>query len=348
MNIAEAIPPLVRLNAWARSPYEALLDMSSAAQAVYTMKRKVILAAIDGGQCAIRIVSVERPCKTCRGTGQYEGHNNYDYDDTWYDDCRRCSATGKVILKFAETEILGARFHNPQNKADFLRPLNLDWDKCESTDWTPEQPGRALSRWEVIVALNELERAIFWPRRIRYQPNYYMQVMSYPLNFGRISDCFVCGRFHAGPGEFDRRMYSEVYGQKIHRPAMNWTQCICRDCERKADRWPRQWPATLQNPRHDRGMWISESPAWPMNAPLHPWAETEVVREWLARRGIAIGEIPPSDYGWRRDTGEMVEVIGHAGGRSQVKFVSDSFRYGAQEIIPTRLLSGFPIRRLTA
>lgn len=201
----------------------------------------------------------------------------------------------------------------------------------------------------MIVALNELERAVFYPRRIRYQPNYYMQVMSYPLNFGRISDCFVCGRFHVGPGmSGDRRMYSEVYGQKIHRPAMNWTQCICRDCERKADRWPRQWPANLQNPRHDRGMWISELPAWPMTAPLHPWAETEVVREWLARRGIVVGEVPPSDYGWRRDTGEMVEVIGHVDGRSQIEYASSTFRYKATDIIPTNLLSGWPIKRLEA
>lgn len=132
MTLSDAIPPLVRLNAWARSPFEQLHDMTGAQSAVYAMKRKTILAAIEAGQCEIRIVSVTRPCKTCCGTGQFERHSRYDYEETWCEDCRRCGATGNVVLKFAETRLPGGTFHTPSNRADFLRPLNLDWEKCES------------------------------------------------------------------------------------------------------------------------------------------------------------------------------------------------------------------------
>lgn len=342
MNLAEAIPPLVKLNAWARSPYEAKLDMHNAADAVYAMKRKCILAAIDSGQCETRIVSVERKCKTCGGTGMFKHYDRYDYDYWEGEDCRRCNSTGNVVLRFAETKVLGASFHTPRPKADFLAPLRLDWEKCESTDWTPEQPGRPLSRWEMIVAINELERAIFWPQRIHWKPDYYLNVYAYSIHFGHVTECFVCGH----PSSGDR--YSQHYGQDIYRPAMRWRQSVCDSCDEKARRWPRQWPANIQNPRHDRGKWISELPSWPMNAPMHPWAETEVVREWLARRGIVIGEVPPSDYCFMRDTGEMIEIIGHVDGVSQVKFVHDSFRHSAQDIVPTSLISGYPQRRLTA
>lgn len=342
LNLADAIPPLQRLNSWARSDYAGLLDMHTAQQAVYQMKRIAILAAIEAGQCEIRIVSVERSCKTCDGTGMFKRFSRYEEDEWDPEDCRRCNHTGKVTLRFAETKLPGATFHTPRPRADFLAHLKLDWENCESTDWTPEQPGRAMTNWEVIVALNELERALFYPKLIRWQPNSWLHSFGYSIHFGFNRECFVCGREAVG------NRYSQKYGQDIYRPGMRWRQSVCESCELKANRWPRQWPANIQNPRHERGMWLSELPAWPMNVPLHPMAETEVVREWLARRGIVVGLVPPEDCGFIADSGELVHVVGHANGRSIFQYASQNWRQDVYDSVPSEMLRGWPNRRLTA
>jgi hypothetical protein len=134
MNLKSAINAIAPLNAWARCDYEEALGMQHARSAVYAMKERVITQALEQGECKLRIVQVERPCKVCEGTGLYKRHDPFDEDYYEYEDCRRCQATGKVTLQFAEASILGAKFHMPRPKADFLQPSRLDWDKAEETD----------------------------------------------------------------------------------------------------------------------------------------------------------------------------------------------------------------------
>lgn len=103
----------------------------------------------------------------------------------------------------------------------------------------------------------------------------------------------------------------------IYRPGLLWKQAVCDSCEYRASKWPRQWPANLS----DCGQWIIKHPKWVICAPLHPLADTDVVKEWLARRGIVIGLIPPGDYGWYRES--FVEVVAQRNGSSIIR-VSDT------------------------
>lgn len=118
-QILEAITPLSHLNRWARTTYEHRRDMYGATGAVYAMKNLVIRAALDERICSLRMVQVERPCKVCEGTGVYECLG-YDGELEYYDDCRRCNSTGKVILRFAETTIESVKWHTPRPNSEAL------------------------------------------------------------------------------------------------------------------------------------------------------------------------------------------------------------------------------------
>ena len=142
-QILEAITPLSKLNRWARTPYEHRRDMYSAASAIYHMKNRVIRAALDEGICSLRMVQVERPCKVCKGTGVYK-RIGYDGEHEYYDDCRRCNSNGKVILRFAEATIESVKWHTPRPNSEALKLDPAMWEKCEATDWEPEQPGEEL------------------------------------------------------------------------------------------------------------------------------------------------------------------------------------------------------------
>jgi len=289
MNLESAINTIIPLNAWARCDYEEALDMAYAQSAVYAMKERVIIEALKQGHCKLRIVEVERLCKVCKGTGMYERHDPWDDDSYYeYEDCRCCRATGKVTLRFAETTILTAKFHTPRPKAAFLGPIGLDWDKAEETDWSPEQPARILKRTELIGLLNQAERAIFGETLLLHWHDGWhgRNVFEYSLNLGYYDNCFVCGREHA-------LTPFATFGTDIYRPGLEWQQAICGDCEYRAERWPRQWPANL-NANWDRGRWITEYPKWAMSCPLPELAHSWDVTEWLARRGIVIGRIPPA------------------------------------------------------
>jgi len=304
MNLELALKPLSILNAWCRTPYEQMHDMWEARSAIYAMKQIVIREAIAQGVCTTRIVAVERPCKTCKGTGMYEWRDWNDEYNVDYQDCRRCGATGKVTLRFAETRILGFTFHTPRPKAAFLAGLRLDWERTEQTDWTPEQPGRPLELREIITLLNELERAVCDGKMLRWRAEWRGSVFDYYLNFGPQLECFVCGR--PARSRLD-------YGRDVYRPGLKWQQHICDACESRAQRWPKQWPSTF----YTWGQWITEHPPWGMRVPLPSFAENEVVREWLARRGIVIGRIPPTDHGYWRE--HSVEVIAHRNGSSIIR-----------------------------
>ena len=109
-QILEALPAIATLNSFARVPYEQRVDMTDARTAIYAMKHRLIRHAIDLGLCKIRLVAVERDCKTCRGTGTYIWQDWNDEDHQEYQDCRRCAGTpGRVTLRFVETDIAGER-----------------------------------------------------------------------------------------------------------------------------------------------------------------------------------------------------------------------------------------------
>jgi hypothetical protein len=317
-QIIEALSPVSKLNSFARVEYEQRRDMTDCRVAIYAMKHRLIREAIDLGICTVRIVAVERPCKTCKGTGTYVWQDWNDENHQEYETCRRCAGTpGTVILRFVETDIAGMRWHTPRPKADFLAHLRLDWENCKSTGWLPEQPGRPLTGRELNVTLNEAERVIFAGKLLRWHNGWRGSVYDYSLNFGMIEECFVCGRNPA------RRQsgFNWPNSRDVFRPGMRWSQCVCPECADKADRWPRQWPANLM-PHHNRGRWIDECPRWTMNAPWPLEAQSDVVQEWLARRGIRIGYPVPGNVGvcYMAGTEEWLDLVAIRGDDAFVKF----------------------------
>lgn len=309
MNLESALTALVPLNAWARCDYEQALGMDRARQAVYAMKRRVISAALDQGTCKLRVVQVERPCKTCKETGTYEWHDWHDEYNVDYQACRRCGATGKVKLRFLESDICGVKWHTPSNRLEpaYLSTLKLDWNRPEDTDWTPEQPARILERVELIGLLNAAERVVFEGKLLRWHNGWRGSVHEYSLHLGYYNHCFVCGR------EYVITRWS--FGREIFRPGLKWEQRVCDECESRASRWPRQWPANL----YAWGQWITEHPRWAMCCPLPDLAHSWDVTEWLARRGIVIGRIPPTEHGYWKDA--FVEVAAHRNGSSVIRVI---------------------------
>ena len=335
-QILDAIPPLFHLNQWARSSFEYRYEMSRATEAIYWMKQLVIKEAIREGLCWLRLVQVERPCKTCQGTGIFKRWDRYDGEYYDLEDCRRCGASGKVTLKFVETTICGVRWHTPRPKAEFMHMDSSIWDCCALTDWEPEQPGKEIGRVQLIQLLNEAERAICGQRII---PNYESQAcpLAYNLHFGTVLTCFVCG--YRAQKKWD-------YAPEIYRPGMRWKQAVCDECRIRALRWPRSWPARLFFDH--RGRWNfdpQDVDAWKSRVPLPPEAQSEVVNEWLGRRGIVVGQIPPSDYGWVLPADVFVEVVAHKNGRTCVRIVDSKHcafapLYNRCLIVDTAALTG--------
>lgn len=89
-KLLSILPPLARLNSWARVPYDQQLDMHEMARRIYRWKNLAIGAAIKLGMAALRIVAVERPCKTCKGT------DTYVWQD-WNDDGTRRDPNGSTV-----------------------------------------------------------------------------------------------------------------------------------------------------------------------------------------------------------------------------------------------------------
>jgi hypothetical protein len=278
--IHQVLAPLSRLNAWARLPYEQKLDMHEAAAAIYRYKRTVLAEAIRAGIAQLRIVAVERPCKTCdpQCPGQFK---RFGYEDEyWHEDCRRCNATGRVTLRFVESNIDGFKWHTPRPKWDLSGLEDSAWENCELTEWTPEQPGAPLERIELIGLLNQIESVIFQGRTIPHfsWPRYYHQP-DYSLHLGEITRCWVCG---ADPARTEYK-----WGHEIYRPGFRWKQRICEGCDVRAYSAPPAWPANLDprwrmDERRRRGSW----PAWQDCCPLPDIASGPEVTAWLSRRGI--------------------------------------------------------------
>lgn len=302
-DILAILPPLKALNSWARLPHAERMDMDCNS-AIYWLKNRVIKRAVELGMASIRIVGVERPCKTCKGTGTYTWVDWNDEDNVDYQDCRRCGHTGRVLLRFAETTIAGVRFHTPRPHGAFLPIHPADWEKYESTDWEPEKPGKPLTRPALFRALNEAERIFAGGKLIRWDMGPWRNPMAYHLMLGEVRECFVCGaQGQPTPGS------TWLYTHTVYRPGLLWKQFICdrnaSNCAERAMRFPRQWPASLYRERCG-GRWNDDTYPWKERCPLPSLAHEPYVEEWMARRGIVHGFVPPGEYGFWR--GQFVEV----------------------------------------
>jgi len=306
-QIHEILTPLSKLNSWVRASWDAKFDMHDAEAAVYLMKNRTIQYALALGIAKLRIVAVERPCKVCQGTGQYKWVNWHNEYDCHYEDCRRCATSGRVILKFAESTIENVRWHTPRPRAGFLPALN--WDACERTDWEPEQPGAQLLRGEIIKLLNEAERYFVGDKLIPLaEGGLWRNPFGYSLHLEEVRTCFVCDR----PANTQWN-----FGHPIYCPGIIWKQWICERCRSRALRYPKAWPANLN--RHGRGMYCVGG--WEDHVPMHDAAQSEIVREWLRRRGIVQGCIPPGGYAFL-PAGEFVQVKAIRNGTAFVRGVT--------------------------
>ncbi len=302
-ELVSTLPAMARLNNWCRVPFDQKLGMHDAERWIYAYKRFVIGAAIRLGMAALRLVAVERPCKTCKGTGLYEWVNWHDEDDVRFEDCRRCGATGKVLLRFVQSTIDGIRWHTPRPRWDLGVFTEAEWEALSSTttDWEPEQPGQPMERLDLIRALNEVERTLYAGRLIRrrFGSGYYS------LDLGKILDCAFCGAPCSGH-------YPECTW-RIVRPGMLFERAVCTRChDRAAWRdWPLVWPANLHWPRERDNF-----PEWSDRCPLPPIARDPAVTEWLGRRGIVEGLLPVGEHGVVSGMGLFVEIVGLDGNKA--------------------------------
>lgn len=311
------IEPMKALNSWARLPFNERQHMYEATDAIYRYKRVVIKAAMRLEVAKLRLISLERPCKTCKGTGQFE---RTDYDGEYYDseDCRRCNASGKVTLRFVVSEIFGVRWHTPRPKWDLDHFTPEDWEKrCEpETEWEPERPGKPLPFIELVENLNAVERVLL-PPLVPYEswPAPDSRLPRYSLHFGKIWSCPFCG---VNPA----RGVSPDYGpvRTIYRPCMRWIQDPCwrhegADCMFSAYSKPFQWPYDLLPPRCDR----NNEDQWEYHVPLPQLAKHPAVTEWLARRGIIIGAYPPDECVWSQGATLLKTVAARPDGKLLVR-----------------------------
>lgn len=353
-QIISAAKALQDLNSWCRRPWEERREFDRADTAIYHLKSRVIAHAVQAGLTNVQVVAVERQCKTCdpKAPGMFKRYSRYDYDgDDWdYEDCRRCNGTGRVTLRFAETNIGGVRWHTPRPKAEFLKLPASAWETPAPTSWEPEQPGYPLGRKQLIKLLNEAEREVLNGKLIDqaciYRP-WVLNPLTYRLHLGTFP-CFVCGY-----APLDDKYHSEAVCWDVHRPGLDWRQWVCWGCSDKAQRWPMAWPNYFK-----RASWYRESdysPHCALRIPMPATAEDPIVTEWLARRGIVIGAPHPGEIYFSQGM-HFVEVVAVKNDVAYCKdYDSDSpfYRYdpdGSLPLIkvPTVALRGWPVKQIVA
>jgi Zn ribbon nucleic-acid-binding protein len=291
-KLLSIMPPLARLNAWARLEYKDQLDMHEMPSRIYAWKKMAIGAAMKLGMATQRIIGVERSCKACKGTGEYKWVDWNDEDHVDYQDCRRCGATGKVILRFVESTIAGQyRFHTPRPRWDLgvFTPEDFEAVQPGGTDWEPEQPGAPLERLEFIRLINQVEAIIPVP-----EPRFGSST-EYSLHLGELPGCWICGSINC-------RYSWDLYRMQI---GLRWKAGLCEACE-QTDTWAfvePTWPVSLHAIRNERDSF----PRWHDRPPLPPMANDPAVLEWLARRQIYPGCYPPGDYAYTA-SGDFVRV----------------------------------------
>lgn len=306
-KLLSILPALAQLNAWARLPLEQQLGMYSAVPWIYSWKRGVIAAAIRIDAASHRIIAVERSCKACKGTGTYEWHDWNDEDHVEYERCRRCCATGKVILRFVESTFSnGWRAHTPRPKWDLGIFTEAEFEAVRpgDTDWTPEQPGQALERLELIRLINQVE-AVVYEHGIKRGYGSYAE--SFGLHLGEQWGCWICGSINV----------RYAWGISRSRIGLQWKAGMCDACQKSAawkDVSP-TWPVNLHRLRDGR----DEQPEG--RAPLPPLASDPAVLEWLARRQIYPGMFPPNDLAYA--TGALLVRVKSATPAAYVVEVAD-------------------------
>lgn len=328
------LPALSRLNSWCRVPFEQQLDMYSAVEHIYRYKTWAIREAIRLGLTGLRPLVVERPCKTCNGTGMFKRYFDAWGDGDWEgEDCRRCAATGKVKLGFIETNIGGFRWHTPRPKwnPDLHKFPDRIWEQCAlETEWTPGGEGQPLDRWELISHLNTVERAITGGKLFRWNNGW----RQYGLHLGEVEGCCFCG----ASVDVDGR---KLHAGAIHRPGFRWDQAAC---------WHHRPSENATWPHDLRPRWNRTVHDWGDFAPLPAAAFRPEVTEWLARRGIVIGHLPPDEYCYlpSGDFARVLAVTAAEIGRLVHVEECEQWRSKQQLSLPAALVSGRPRKLLTA
>jgi hypothetical protein len=288
-KLLSILPSLSALNAWMRAPYGQKLDMEPP---VYQWKNAVIAAAMREGIAQLRIVAVERPCRTCKGTGTYIWVNWHDEDDRRYEPCRKCAETGKVTLRFVESKIHRWTFHTPRPRWDLGYFADDAWDKPHPTDWEPEQPGRPMERLELFAHLNAVESVIYEGRRI--EPR-YGNASNYTLHLGDMPLCWICN-------ERETHYRWDVY----RHCGLRWKAGLCEICDDHVawkDVTP-TWPVNLHR-LDERG---NTFPEWGDRVPLPPIASDPIVLQWLERRHVYPGRYWPGELAYS-SCGDLVRVV---------------------------------------
>jgi hypothetical protein len=330
-SITSILPALSALNSWCRVPYAKNLGMSEAARSIYAYKLHVIKEAVRLGMTSLKPVLVNAKCKTCKGTGTYHWESWNDPMDDRYEACRTCRATGDVTLHFIETEIAGVRWHSPlpHRDHDIHRFTSDDWKTAAVSEWKPGAEGRALERFYFIQLVNTVETAIATAQFIRHGANHW-----WSLHLGDMTwkGCVFCGKIQLEDGRLP-------YAGSFHRPGFKWRQPACWDCRGSK----LSWPYDLKQQRHRP----DDIDAWREKAPIPEEAYQPEVTEWLARRGIIIGAIPPGDFGYTH-IGDCCEVLAVSPSKYLVRIVGNSIGSGLTTEIDTARLTPRPVRLLEA
>lgn len=285
--------------------------MDSLVPVIYQWKRAIIAAAVRHGLASLHIVAVPRKCKTCDGTGEFK---RWDRDvDNYYEgeDCRRCGATGNVVLRFVEARVDRFVWHTPRPKWDLGIFEEDDWTAgvVGGTDWEPEQPGRPIERMELIRLLNQVEAVMYEAA----PPPRDWGSLKYSLHLGKFFNCWICGGT-------DVRNTWDVYRTDA---GLRWESGVCEDCWRTA-KWTDiqpTWPMNLHHIRNERDI-----PQWHDHVPLPAVAFSPDVLEWMARRQIFPDRYPPASFGYTV-SGDIERVLSATPTSYTVEVVDNHYNY---------------------
>lgn len=233
-------------------------------EAIYSYKLLAALLATTAGESSAKPVATLAKCHFCLGTGkffcQYEGQTN--------ERCRKCSATGRVLLRFIETEIAGHRWHHPwigPGQTILYAALGnptIEYEPADRTlniahkdgrretmafgdvgDWAPNAPGEKLTGERAAELLNLVEDWVLATRYVDPSIRWRLEsaqraVTDYSLDLGRIGEaCHYC------------RAAETTIGQGHYGKPFKWSVHCCAAHERMpVDQWDNTVPAAGLTP----------------------------------------------------------------------------------------------------
>lgn len=272
---ADVIAALIKLNSHARA-------YGCGKHAIYAYKTLVAAQLIAANEATVFLRQWTGQCDHCRGTGRYVD----SYGERW-PHCRRCASTGRVTLKFVETELLGGpTWHCPfdangdgRHLAALAGAAMWDGEKGRWTNrdgnepifwnvangWTPKQRGEQLTPDDAALALNTVEAWVLTLDVLPHATPYWLltaakrEMRGYHLDVGRIGlTCWYCGRPDI------------VTGFCRSGPPFTWCAPVCAEHEKM--------PVSL----------------WPAKEALPDWVLTPPLMEWRERHA-RMGFVP-RDY----------------------------------------------------